>query len=175
MTLYSSRLSIRTSPKSDPSVSMRPAGSDLSVRIPLGYLRYLVTMWCLPTYLFLLWFPFKENESRVSSKQTKKNFGSNRNKPKHNHFRFVSRNQKLFFSVCFGSFRCFGPVSKQPKQTDLFRYKPKKSKQYKRNRKPRYQTVLKKVVWKEVQYCQIKNLRDSLTKFAHTYVFGTIL
>ncbi len=28
---------------------------------------------------------------------------------------------------CFGLFRCFGPVSKQPKQTELFRNKPKKS------------------------------------------------
>ncbi len=25
-------------------------------------------------------------------------------------FRFVSRNQKTFFSLCFGLFRCFGPV-----------------------------------------------------------------
>ncbi len=42
-------------------------------------------------------------------------------------FWFVSRNQKTFFSVCFGWFRCFGPVSKQPKQTELSRNKPKKS------------------------------------------------
>ncbi len=38
-------------------------------------------------------------------------------------FCFVSRNQKTFF---FGLFRCFGPVSKQPKQTELYRNKPKK-------------------------------------------------
>ncbi len=38
-------------------------------------------------------------------------------------FRFVLRNQKMFS----GLFRCFRPVSKQPKQTELFRNKPKKS------------------------------------------------
>ncbi len=43
-------------------------------------------------------------------------------------FRFVSRNQKTFFSVCFGLFRCFGPVSKQPKQTEFSRNKPKQTK-----------------------------------------------
>ncbi len=36
-------------------------------------------------------------------------------------FRFVSRNQTNFFSVCFGLFRCFDPVSKQPKQTETNR------------------------------------------------------
>ncbi len=35
--------------------------------------------------------------------------------------------QKTFFSVCFGLFRCFGPVSKQPKQTEICPNKPKKS------------------------------------------------
>ena len=54
--------------------------------------------------------------SRVSSKQTKIIFGSNRNKPKQDLFR-----------VCFGLFRCFEPISKQPKQTDLFRNKPKQT------------------------------------------------
>ncbi len=63
---------------------------------------------------------------RVSSKQTKINFGSNRNKTKQDLFRFVSWNQKLTISVCFGSFRCFEPIWKQPKQTELFRNKPKK-------------------------------------------------
>jgi hypothetical protein len=38
-------------------------------------------------------------------------------------FRFVSRNQKHFF----GLFRCFGPISKQPKQTEFCQNKPKKS------------------------------------------------
>jgi hypothetical protein len=42
-------------------------------------------------------------------------------------FWFVSRNQKTFFPVCLGLFRCFGPVSKQPKQTEFSRSKPKKS------------------------------------------------
>jgi hypothetical protein len=44
-------------------------------------------------------------------------------------FRFVSRNKKFLFrfvSVCFGSFRYFKPVLKQPKHIDLFRNKPKK-------------------------------------------------
>jgi hypothetical protein len=67
--------------------------------------------------------------NRVSSKQTNKIFGSNRNKPKHSLFRFIFglfRETKIYF-IRFVSFR-FGPVSKQPKQTDLFRNKPKKRK-----------------------------------------------
>jgi hypothetical protein len=36
---------------------------------------------------------------------------------------FFSRNQTKFFSVCFG---CFGPVSKQPKQTELIVWRIKK-------------------------------------------------
>ncbi len=38
----------------------------------------------------------------MSSKQSNFFFGSNQNKPKLNLFRFVSRNQTHFFSVCFG-------------------------------------------------------------------------
>ncbi len=34
-------------------------------------------------------------------------------------FRFVLRNQKKFFSVCSGLFRCFGPVLKQQKKTSF--------------------------------------------------------
>ncbi len=64
-------------------------------------------------------------KGRVSSKQTKLNFGSNRNKPKQDMFRFVSWNQKLKISVCFGLFWCFKPISKQLKQTELFRNKTK--------------------------------------------------
>jgi hypothetical protein len=49
--------------------------------------------------------------------------GSNRNKLKLDLFRlfFVCffAKPKFFFSVCFLLFRCFGPVSKQPKQTEL--------------------------------------------------------
>ncbi len=48
-------------------------------------------------------------------------------------FRFVSRNQKSFFSVCFGLFRCFGPVSKQPKQTEFSRNKPKQTEKSPKN------------------------------------------
>ncbi len=40
-------------------------------------------------------------------------------------FRFVSWNQKIIIFVCFGLFRCFKPISKQPKQTELFRTGPK--------------------------------------------------
>ena len=70
--------------------------------------------------------------SRVSSKQTKIYFGSNRNKPKQDLFRVCfglfceTKNKKI--SVCFGLFQCFKPISKQPKQTELFRYKPKQTK-----------------------------------------------
>ncbi len=70
--------------------------------------------------------PQKSFQSRVSSKQSNFFFGSNRNKPKLNLFRlFFSlfrETKKHFFrfvSVCFGLFRCFGLVSKQPKQTEL--------------------------------------------------------
>ena len=60
----------------------------------------------------------------VSSKQTKINFGSNRNKPKQDLFRvcFVKPKKKIF-----GLFQCFEPLSKQPKQTELFRNEPKQS------------------------------------------------
>jgi hypothetical protein len=66
---------------------------------------------------------------RVSSKQT--NFFSVRTETNRNTICFG------WFSVCFakpknyffGLFRCFGPVLKQPKQTDLFRNKPKKRKE----------------------------------------------
>jgi hypothetical protein len=43
-------------------------------------------------------------------------------------FRFVSQNQKTFFSVCLGLIRCFGPVSKQPNQTELCQNKRKQNK-----------------------------------------------
>jgi hypothetical protein len=61
--------------------------------------------------------------TRVSSK---KNFlGLNQNKPKQDLFRlcFVKPKAKKF-----GLFRCFEPISKQPKQTELFRNKPKQTK-----------------------------------------------
>jgi hypothetical protein len=74
----------------------------------------------------------KESSSfwvRVSSKQSNFFF---RFEPKQTEtqsvsvvFRFVSRNQKTFFSDCFGLFRCFGSVSKQPKQTQLCQNKQK--------------------------------------------------
>jgi hypothetical protein len=55
----------------------------------------------------------------VSSKQTKINHGSNKNKPKQDLFRVcfgLFRETKKYF----GLFRCFKPISKQPKQTELF-------------------------------------------------------
>jgi hypothetical protein len=64
--------------------------------------------------------------TRVSSKQTKINFGSNRNKPKQDLFRVcfcLFRETKKNFCL----FRCFELISKQPKQTDLFRNKPKQT------------------------------------------------
>ncbi len=64
---------------------------------------------------------------RVSSKWKKNNFGSNRNKQNKICFAFVSvcfvKPKKIFF----GLFRCFEPISKQPKQTELFRNEPKQS------------------------------------------------
>ncbi len=68
--------------------------------------------------------------ARVSSKRTKKNFGSNRNKPKQDLFRLCfglfheTKHKKFrFVSVCFCLFRCFEPILKQPKQTELFQNK----------------------------------------------------
>jgi hypothetical protein len=65
---------------------------------------------------------------RVSSKQTKYIFGLKRKEPKHNLFRLFfglfRETKKLFF----GLFQCFEHVWKQPKQTNLFRKKPKQTK-----------------------------------------------
>ncbi len=66
--------------------------------------------------------------SRVSSKQS--NFFSVRTETNQNSICFVCfsvcfAKPKNIFSVCFGLFRCFGPVLKQPKQTELCRNKPK--------------------------------------------------
>ncbi len=68
--------------------------------------------------------------SRVSSKQS--NFLSVRTETNRNSicfgcFSVCCAKPKTLFSVCFGLFRCFGPVLKQPKQTELCRNKPKKS------------------------------------------------
>jgi hypothetical protein len=60
----------------------------------------------------------------VSSKQTKINFGSNRNKIC---FAFVSVCFMKPKTKNFGLFQCFKPISKQPKQTDLFSNKPKQT------------------------------------------------
>jgi hypothetical protein len=64
----------------------------------------------------------REMVYNTKTKQTKINFGSNRNKPKQDLFRVCFG---LFREKKFGLFRCFEPISKQPKQTDLFRNKPK--------------------------------------------------
>ncbi len=60
---------------------------------------------------------------RVSSKQTKINFGSKRNTPKQDLFGFVSVcfvKPKAKVSACFGLFRCFEPISKQARQKNCF-------------------------------------------------------
>ncbi len=60
----------------------------------------------------------------MSSKQTK-NFSQKRNKSKQDLFRLCFMNQnKQKILVCFGLFRFFKPISKQLKQTELFRNKP---------------------------------------------------
>ncbi len=67
------------------------------------------------------------SEIRVSSKQTKIIFGSNRNKPKQDLFAFVSVCFVKPITKSFGLFRCFEPISKQLKQTELFHKKPKQT------------------------------------------------
>ncbi len=63
--------------------------------------------------------------SRVSSKQTNKNLDSNRNKPKQDLFRLCFGLFREIKNQNFGLFQCFEPISKQPKQTELFQNKPK--------------------------------------------------
>ncbi len=74
--------------------------------------------------------------SKVSSKQTKKHFGSNRNKPKQDMFQFLFRfvlwNQKQKISVCFGLFRFVSvfrtyieTIRTVSKQTETNRNNPK--------------------------------------------------
>ncbi len=65
---------------------------------------------------------------RLSSKQTNKIFGSNRNKPKQDLFWLcfgLFRETEKKNSVCFGLFRCFEPISNRLKQTELFQKEPK--------------------------------------------------
>ncbi len=60
--------------------------------------------------------------ARVSSKQSNFFFGSNRNEPKLNLFRLFfglfRETKQIFFRFASVSFGVFGPVSKQPKQTE---------------------------------------------------------
>jgi len=70
---------------------------------------------------------FFNRRIRVSSKQTKINFGSNQNKPKQDLFRVCFGLFRETKRKNFGLFRCFEPISKQPKQTELFRNKPKQT------------------------------------------------
>jgi hypothetical protein len=44
-----------------------------------------------------------------------------------NRYRSVSLNQRQKISVCFGLFWCYQPISKQPKQTELFQNNPKQT------------------------------------------------
>ena len=64
---------------------------------------------------------------RVSSKWKIKFFGSNRNKPKQDLFRVCFGLFRETKKKNFGLFQCFEPLSKQPKQTELFRNEPKQS------------------------------------------------
>jgi hypothetical protein len=88
-----------------------------------------------PKYIFSVCFDRyqnnqnKQNFVQTNRKNLQKMFSirgcSNRNKSETQSvsvvFRYVlSWNQKVFFSVYFSLFQCFGPVSKQPKQTDLW-------------------------------------------------------
>jgi hypothetical protein len=66
--------------------------------------------------------------TRVSSKQTKINFSLNGNKPKQDLFRICFGLFREARKKNFVLFRCFELISKQPKQTDLFGNKPKKTK-----------------------------------------------
>jgi hypothetical protein len=79
-------------------------------------------------------------------------FGSTRNKPKLNLSRFIfglfrETNNNYFWFVLV-----FGPVSKQPKQTDLFRNKPKKSRK-KETEKLSYK--LYKILPEEMKYSTV--------------------
>ncbi len=57
----------------------------------------------------------------------KNNFGSYRNKPKQDLFRVCFGLFRETKKNIFGLFRCFEPISKQPKQTELFRNESKQS------------------------------------------------
>ncbi len=78
---------------------------------------------------------------RVSSKWKKNIFGSNRNKIC---FAFVSVCFVKPPKKIFGLFRCFEPISKQPKQTELFRNEPKQS----------------EIFWKIPNYVLYQNLAE---------------
>jgi hypothetical protein len=52
--------------------------------------------------------------------EKKKNFGSNRNKPKQDLFRVCFGLFRETKKKYFGLFRCFEPISKQLKQIELF-------------------------------------------------------
>jgi hypothetical protein len=82
-----------------------------------------------PKFLLLPCSPIPEfcPVPRVTSKQTKIIFGSNRNKLKQDLFRVCFGLFRETKKKNFGLFRCFEPISKQPKQTDLFRNKPKQT------------------------------------------------
>ncbi len=63
----------------------------------------------------------------MSAKQSKIFFGSNRNKPNSICFGCFSVCFEKLKNIFFGLFRCFGSVSKRPKQTEFSQNKPKKS------------------------------------------------
>ncbi len=89
------------------------------------------TQWTVCLYTLTCWLL-----TRVTSKQTKKNFGSNRNKPKQDLFRFgfglfrETKNTKFrFISVCFGVLNLYGKTNRTVlKQTETTLYFSKNSK-----------------------------------------------
>jgi hypothetical protein len=86
--------------------------------------------------LRVLAFSYNVSKNSIVCPRNKQKFISVRTETNRNSICFGS------FSVCFakpitmffGLFRGFGPVSKQPKQTDLFRNKPKNRQKYIRNK-----------------------------------------
>jgi hypothetical protein len=70
---------------------------------------------------------------RVSSKQTNKTFVRTETNRNSTHFGWILVSFAKPINYFFGLFRSFGSLSKQPKQTDLFRNKPLKEEEEEKN------------------------------------------
>ncbi len=87
----------------------------------------------------------------------KQKFGSNQNKPKQDLFWLCFRLFRETKNKKIGLFRCFEPMSKQPKQTELFQNNPKQPKIFwKISKYALYQTVLVGLLFVLVQSKQSK-------------------